>query len=79
MWKHIVVHQPKFKIRCPRGCGVSTRGDMVKRHLQYCRHTPGQVGEEYGSEGEVDMEVGEGGRLSDSDSDGGGVEEGGNG
>jgi hypothetical protein len=39
MWKHIVVHQPKFKIRCPRGCGVFTRGDMMKRHLQSCALT----------------------------------------
>ena len=36
MWKHIVVHEPRFKIRCPIGCGVLTRADMVTRHFQAC-------------------------------------------
>ena len=43
MWKHIVVHQPKFKIRCPRGCDVFTRADMMRRHLQTCSFTSRQV------------------------------------
>jgi hypothetical protein len=39
LWKHIVVHQQKFKIRCPHGCDVFTRGDMMKRHFQTCPFT----------------------------------------
>jgi len=79
MWKHIVVHQPKFKIRCPRGCDVFTRGDMMKRHLQYCHFARGLAAEEYESEGEAGVEVGEGGCSSGYESDGGGVKEGGDG
>lgn len=40
MWKHVVVHEEKFKVQCPRGCGVSTRGDMMRRHLQSCNYAP---------------------------------------
>ena len=40
LWKHIVVHQRKFKIRCPLGCSVFTRGDMMKRHLNSCMFKP---------------------------------------
>lgn len=36
MWKHMIVHEARFKLRCPLGCGVSTRGDMMKRHLGSC-------------------------------------------
>ena len=52
VWKHIVVHQPKFKLRCPRGCEVFTRGDMMKRHLRTCPFTPsGATTEESDEEG----------------------------
>jgi len=61
IWKHIIVHEPRFKIRCPRGCGVSTRGDMMNRHLLYCQHAPGQAVNGCESEGDVGVEVGEGG------------------
>ena len=67
MWKHIVVHQPKFKVRCPRGCGVSTRGDMMKRHLQSCSRTSGR---EIESDEEDESEVEEGDRGSGRDGDG---------
>lgn len=76
MWKHIVVHQPKFKIRCPRGCDVSTRADMMRRHLRYCPYAHGHAAGGWESE-EADMEVGEDIHVSDDDGDGGGVEEGG--
>ena len=36
VWKHVVAHQPKFKLRCPHGCDVYTRADMMKRHLRTC-------------------------------------------
>jgi len=75
MWKHIVVHQPKFKIRCPRGCDVSTRADMMRRHLQTCNYTPGQAAK--GSEGDEEKNVGveEGSHRGDHDDDGGDNEE----
>lgn len=67
MWKHIVVHQPKFKIRCPRGCDVFTRSDMMRRHLQSCTY-----GSEDGeSEQEDGVGVGEGSRAGDRGGDGG--------
>jgi len=44
---------------------------MMKRHLRYCHNAPGQAAEGYESEGEAGMEVGEGGRSSDYDGDGG--------
>lgn len=37
IWKHVVVHEPRFKLRCPRGCPIFTRGDMMARHLRACR------------------------------------------
>ena len=71
MWKHVVVHQPKFKIRCPRGCDVSTRGDMMRRHLQTCNYTPGQAAK--GGEGEEEnVGVEEGSHRRDYDGDGDG-------
>ena len=70
MWKHIVVHEPKFKIRCPRGCDVFTRSDMMRRHLQSCSYTPGRAAEESESEEEEDMEVEEDSLSSDYDGDG---------
>lgn len=73
MWKHIVVHQPKFKIRCPRGCGVSTRADMMRRHLQTCNYIPGQAGK--GRESDEEKNVEEGSHGGDYDDDGGDNEE----
>ena len=62
MWKHVVVHQPKFKIRCPRGCDVLTRGDMMRRHLQSCNYTPDKASNEGGS-GEEETTGVEGGNY----------------
>lgn len=52
VWKHIIVHEPKFKIRCPHGCDVLTRGDMMKRHLRSCPRTSRQTT----AEGDSDKE-----------------------
>jgi len=67
MWKHVIVHQPKFKIRCPRGCDVSTRSDMMRRHLRSCSYTSTKAAE--GSEGDEgeDVEVGEDSHGGDYD------------
>lgn len=43
LWKHIVVHQPRFKLRCPHGCDVFTRADMMKRHLNTCPFLPSRA------------------------------------
>jgi hypothetical protein len=71
MWKHIIVHEPKFKIRCTRGCDIFTRGDMMKRHLRTCNYTPDQAAkgnkEEGGSHGR-DYD----GDSEDSEEEGGG-------
>ena len=69
VWKHIVVHQPKFKIRCPRGCDVSTRSDMMRRHLQSCPYIPGQADKEGEADEEENMEAEEGSHGGD-DGDG---------
>lgn len=70
MWKHIVVHQPKFKIRCPRGCGVLTRGDMMRRHLQSCSYSSRRAAKKGRSEEDEDMEVEESSSGGDSDYNG---------
>ncbi|KAF9650308.1 hypothetical protein BDM02DRAFT_3112279 [Thelephora ganbajun] len=77
MWKHIVVHQPKFKIRCPRGCDVVTRGDMMRRHLRSCPVTSSQTAEEGESDEEEDTEVEEHVHRGGYDGDGEDNEEGG--
>ena len=48
IWKHVVVHEPRFKLRCPRGCPISTRGDMMARHLRSCRFVPPKTKESMG-------------------------------
>jgi len=75
MWKHIIVHEPKFKIRCPHGCDVSTRGDMMRRHLRSCPHASDRVAKEVESDGEGDSEVEEGNRGSDCEDNEGGRKE----
>ena len=70
MWKHVVVHQPKFKIRCPRGCDVSTRSDMMRRHLQTCNYTPGQPAKGSEDDEEENVKVEEGSYGGDYDGDG---------
>ena len=65
MWKHVVVHQPKFKIRCPRGCGVFSRGDMMSRHLLYCPRPPRRGEWENGERAEVEVGEGEEGGKED--------------
>ena len=69
MWKHVVVHQPKFKIRCPRGCDVMTRGDMMRRHLRSCPFNSGKAAAEGGSE-EEDTDSEEGAHGDDYEGDG---------
>lgn len=70
MWKHIVVHQPKFKIRCPRGCNVSTRSDMMRRHLRTCNYTSARAAKKGESGREENVEVEQGSYGGDCDSDG---------
>ena len=74
MWKHVVSHQSKFKVRCPKGCGVSTREDMLPRHTGTCNYTPGQPANG-GSDEEEDVEVGEESHGGDYDGDSEDVEE----
>ena len=77
MWKHVVVHQPKFKVRCPFGCDVMTREDMMARHLRSCPFNPGRAAEVGESEGEEDVELGEVSHAGDYDCEGEGDYEGG--
>jgi len=37
LFKHIVTHEVRFKLLCPRGCGVAFRDDNLERHLRSCR------------------------------------------
>jgi len=37
LFKHIVTHEVRFKLLCPRGCGVTFRDDNLERHLRSCR------------------------------------------
>ena len=37
LFKHIVTHEVRFKLLCPRGCGVAIRDDNLERHLKSCR------------------------------------------
>ena len=37
MFKHIVTHEVRFKLLCPRGCGVAVRDDNRERHLKVCQ------------------------------------------
>ena len=73
VWKHIVVHQPKFKLRCPRGCDVFTRGDMMKRHLRTCGFTSRRrriaIGSDTDEEDETRREEGPRGDNYNGDSD----------
>ena len=70
MWKHVVRHQSKFKIRCPYGCGVSTRGDMMNRHRKTCNYTPGKVAKSGKDNGKENVKAGEEGDGGDYDDDG---------
>lgn len=70
MWKHVVVHQPKFKIRCPRGCGIFTRADMMRRHLQTCSFIPRRAVADDGSDGKGGLGNGENMCVDDSDDNG---------
>ena len=36
LFKHIVTHEVRFKLLCPRGCGVAFRDDNLERHLRSC-------------------------------------------
>jgi len=37
LFKHIVTHEVRFKLLCPRGCEVAIRDDNLERHLKSCR------------------------------------------
>lgn len=37
LFKHITTHEVRFKLLCPRGCGVAIRGDNLERHLRVCQ------------------------------------------
>lgn len=37
LFKHIVTHEMRFKLLCPRGCEVAIRDDNLDRHLRSCR------------------------------------------
>ena len=37
LFKHIVTHEVRFKLLCPRGCEVAIRDDNLERHLRSCR------------------------------------------
>ena len=37
LFKHIVTHEVRFKLLCPRDCGVAIRDDNLERHLKSCR------------------------------------------
>jgi hypothetical protein len=36
LFKHIITHEVRFKLLCPRGCEVAIRGDNLERHLRTC-------------------------------------------
>ena len=37
LFKHIVTHEVRFKLLCPRGCEVAIRDDNLERHMRSCR------------------------------------------